>query len=262
MKRTTIFTVGVLGSLGFCGLVLLTGFYTVQPGFRGIEVRLGKADPAIQTEGLHWTLPLVTGVQRLSIRQQTQELPAEAFSSDLQHVAVQLQVLYSLPESALFDVFCKYAGDPFTSLVAPRVQEALKEVTASQTAEGIAKNREKVKQHTLELAREKVGEIVTIRDIVIENVSLSKELEVAIESKMVQEQEAAKSRFIQQRAEIEARTTVLRAQADAEAISVRGKALKDNAGVVELMLLEKWNGVAPQVVAGVSGPQLVLPISK
>ncbi len=43
-----------------------------------------------------------------------------------------------------------------------------------------------------------------IEDVVIENITLTKELEQAIEAKMVQEQEAAKSKYLQQRAQIEA----------------------------------------------------------
>ena len=38
--------------------------------------------------------------------------------------------------------FQDYAGEPFDSLIAPRVQEAIKEVAASQSAEQIVKNRE------------------------------------------------------------------------------------------------------------------------
>jgi prohibitin 2 len=41
--------------------------------------------------------------------------------------------------------------------IAPRVQEALKEVAATQSAELIVKNREQVKNKALELARRKIG---------------------------------------------------------------------------------------------------------
>ena len=90
---------------------------------------------------------------------------------------------------------------------------------------------------------------------------------------MVQEQEAAKAKFTKQKAEIEAEivtaqakgeadAALLRAKADAEAIKIRGEALKQNAGVVELQLIEKWDGVAPQIVAGGSGVSLILPALK
>ena len=90
---------------------------------------------------------------------------------------------------------------------------------------------------------------------------------------MVQEQEAAKAKFTKQKAEIEAEivtaqakgeadAALLRAKADAEAIKIRGEALRQNSGVVELQLIEKWDGVSPQIVAGGSGVNLILPALK
>jgi prohibitin 2 len=145
--------------------------------------------------------------------------------------------------------------------VAPRVQEALKEVTAMMSAEQIAKQREVVKTKTLALAREKIGTILTIEDLVIENISLSAELEHAIEQKMVQEQEAAKAKFIQQKAEIEAQTAIVRARGEAESIRIRGEALRETPKFIELQLVEKWDGKSPLVVGQGSGASLLLPMA-
>ena len=57
-------------------------------------------------------------------------------------------------------------------------------MTASQTAEGIVKNREEIKQKTLVAARQKIGDILHVEDIVIRNIDLSTDLERAIEAKM------------------------------------------------------------------------------
>ena len=42
-------------------------------------------------------------------------------------------------------IYQEYAGEPFDTLIAPRVQEALKEVAATQSAEQIVKKREEIK---------------------------------------------------------------------------------------------------------------------
>jgi prohibitin 2 len=81
---------------------------------------------------------------------------------------------------------------------------SLKEVAALQSAEQIVKNREQIKTRALELARKKIGTLLVVEDLVIQNIAVTKELEHAIEAKMVQEQEAAKSKYLQQRAQIEA----------------------------------------------------------
>ena len=105
-------------------------------------------------------------------------------------------------------IYQGYAGDPFDSLIAPRVQEAMKEVTALESAEQIVKNREVIKSKALLAARAKIGDMLFVEDVVIQNIDLSHELETAIEAKMVQEQEAAKAKFTQQKAQIEADTVV------------------------------------------------------
>jgi prohibitin 2 len=162
-------------------------------------------------------------------------------------------------------IYSEYSGDPFDSLIAPRVQEALKEVAALQSAEQIVKKREDVKVKSLAAAREKIGSILILEDLVIENIVLSKELETAIESKMVQEQEAAKARFTQQKAQIEADTAIIKAKGEAEAIRVRAEAIKDNPGLIQLQIVEKWDGRSPLVVGGGAGEgggaNILLPIN-
>jgi prohibitin 2 len=156
--------------------------------------------------------------------------------------------MYRVPEESVVEIYRKYAGDPFDSLIAPRVQEALKEVTAALTAEKIVKGREEVKAKAIESARQKVGQILRVEDIVLRNITLSTQLEAAIEAKMVAEQEAAKARFTQLQTQVEAETAVIRAEGDAKAIRIRGEALKLTPAYIRLQVVEKWNGRSPLVV--------------
>jgi prohibitin 2 len=199
----------------------------------------------------------------VNVKQRTTKLKAECFSSDLQQVILDLRILYRIPENSVVQNYKQFAGDPFDSLVAPRVQEAMKEVTALQTAEQIVKKREEIKQAAITAARQKIGAIVVVEDIIIRSIDLSAELERAIEAKMVAEQEAVKSRFTQQQTEIEAQTVVIRAKGEAEAITVRGEALKLNPAFLRLQIVEKWNGKSPLVVpadAANNGSRLLLPL--
>jgi prohibitin 2 len=242
-------------------LVASTSTYIVEPGYRGIEVTLGKVSPAFKTEGFGMKAPMITHIVPMNIRQQTKELAADCYSSDLQQVKTQLKVLYRIPEASVVKIYQQFAGDPFESLIAPRIQEALKEVTALQSAEMIVKKREEIKIKTLSTARTKIGEILFIEDIVIQNIELTRELETAIEAKMVQEQEAAKARFTQQKAEIEAATAVIRAKGEAESIKIRGEALKLTPAFIELQIVEKWDGKTPLVVGSGGGANILLPLS-
>jgi prohibitin 2 len=227
-----------------------SGTYVVPPGHRGVEVTMGKVSPVFKPEGFGMKSPMVTTIHPISIRQQTAEDKAECYSSDLQQIQIDLRVLFRVPESSVVKLFQDYAGEPFDSLVAPRVQEALKEVAALQSAEQIVKNREEIKTRALELARKKIGTVLVVEDIVIQNITLTKELESAIEAKMVQEQEAAKSKYVQQRAQIDADTSVIQAKGEAESIRIRGQALKENPAFVDLKIVDKWDGLTPLVIGG------------
>jgi len=173
---------------------------------------------------------------------------------------VELRVLYRIPEASVVRLFQEYYGHPFETLIAPRVQEALKEVTALQSAEQIVKNREQIKTRSLQIAKQKVGTLLVIEDIVIQDIALSKELGHAIEAKMVQEQEASKSKFLQQRAQIEADTAVIQAKGEAESIRIRGEALKANPAFVDLKIVDKWDGLTPLVIG--SGDNLLIPLAE
>jgi prohibitin 2 len=241
-----------------------TSTYVVQPGYRGIEVKLGKVSPVFKPEGFGIKTPFITTIVPVLIRQQTREVQAACYSADLQQVNMDLRVLYRVPESEVVKIYQGYAGDPFDSLVAPRVQEALKEVSAMQSAEQIVKNREDIKNKALTSARQKVGDLLVIEDVVIQNIDLTKDLETAIEAKMVQEQEAAKAKFTQQKAQIEADTVVIKAKGDAESIRIRGEALKQTPAFIDLQIVEKWDGKAPLVVNGGGGSgsaNILLPLS-
>ncbi|PWU17958.1 MAG: hypothetical protein C5B50_10175 [Verrucomicrobia bacterium] len=253
-----------IGVLVFALIVgISTTSYVIEPGTRGIKVTLGKAADKFLPQGFGLKAPFITTIVPVSIRQKTQNVRADCFSSDLQQVQLDLRVLYRVPEESVVEIYKKFAGDPFDSLIAPRVQEALKEVTAMQTAEQIVKNREEIKQKGLAASKAKIGSLLWVEDIVIRNIDLSKELEHAIEAKMVAEQQAAQARFTQLQTQVEAETAVIKAKGEAEAIKVRGEALKLNPAFLRLQIVERWNGKSPLVVpaeANNGGAALLLPL--
>jgi len=237
--------------------------YVMEPGTRGVKVTLGKAADEFLPEGFGFRTPFITRIVPVMVKQKTVTMRAECYSSDLQQVTIETRILYRIPEESVVEIYRKYAGDPFDSLIAPRVQEALKEVTALLTAEQIVKRRDEVKTQAIAAARNKIGEILSVEDVVIRNIDLSTELEAAIEAKMVAEQEAARARFTQMQTQIEAETAVIRAEGEALAIRARGEALKLNPAFLRLQIVEKWNGKSPLVVPADpnnTGARLLLPL--
>jgi prohibitin 2 len=214
-------------------------------------------------EGFGFKTPFISDVIPFSIKQRTERMDAPVISKDLQEVRTQLKVLYRVPESSVVQIYQQFKGDPFISLIRPRVDEAIKEVTKNHTAQEIVQERALVKERTLASARSKIGEMLDVVDIVLEDISLSAKLEAAIERKMVQEQEANKAVFEQQRAQIEADTAVVRAKGEAESIRIRGEALAKNPELIDLEIINSWDGLTPRVVSGgVGGADMLLPIDK
>lgn len=235
--------------------------YVVDPGHRGVEVTLGKVSTVFKPEGFGFKMPFITLIAPQLIRQQTAQLRVDCYSSDLQQVKIDVRVLYRVPEASVVGIFRDFTGEPFESLIKPRVAEAINEITALRTAELIVQKREEIKSRALESARRKVGEVLVIEDVVLENITLTKSLENAIEAKMVQQQEAARARFAQQQVEIEASTVVIKAKGEAESINLRGKALRENPSVLDLQIVEVWDGITPLVVGpAATGANMILPL--
>lgn len=261
MNATTLRLTGIAVIIFAFVLAASQSTFVVDPGQRGVRVTLGEVSPQFEPEGLRFKPPFISRIIPINVRQQTAELDASCYSSDLQQVNTKLKVLYRIPEASAVSIFRDYWGDPFSSLIAPRLHEALKEVTAQQSAEQIVQNRELIKNKALELTKKKVGSILMINDLVVEDIALSPQLETAIEQKMVQEQEAAKAKYTQQKVEIEAQTAVISARGEAESIRIRGEALRKNPAFIELQIVDKWKGRTPRVLdPEVKGTQMVLPL--
>ncbi len=258
----------VLARVVGAGIILLvlvvaaaSGTYIVDPGHRGVLVTLGKVSPQFKTEGFGLKAPFISTVIPYSIKQRAAEMNAAVISKDLQEVHTQIRVLYRIPEKSVVQIHQQFKGDPFLSLIQPRVDEAIKEVAKEHTANQIVQERAAIKKRVVESARQKVGELLMVVDVVVEDISLSKNLEIAIERKMVQEQEANKAIFEQQKAQIDAQIAVVRAKGEAESIRIQGEALANNPELISLEIVRKWNGRAPRAVGGnAGGAQMLLPL--
>ena len=118
-RTITVDPVPLLRLIGFGILVfvvvvmLAAGTYIVQPGYRGVAVTLGKVSPNFKPEGFGFKQPFITRIHSMSVRQQTHPMRAECYSSDLQQVRMEVQVLYRVPEQSVVKIFREYAGEPW-----------------------------------------------------------------------------------------------------------------------------------------------------
>jgi prohibitin 2 len=259
--------VGAVVVLVVLGMLLMSSFTVVQPGHRGVRVTMGKVAPEALAEGVAFKWPLgVSHIEEVNVQQQKVENDAPCFSSDLQTVKLRYAVMYRLNPAKVVTLYQDFKGDPYESLVSPRVQEALKQVTAKYTAEALVQKREIVREETREMIRHAIGDQIEVVDFNVINIDLSDQLEQAIEGKMVQQQAALKKEFELNSERKEAEIVAVKAEAEAKAVKIRGEAIAANPAVMQFEIVKKWNGISPQVVVlgqgagGASGANVILPI--
>jgi prohibitin 2 len=220
---------------------------------RSIEVKFGKPSNIVYKEGMYFYNPFGTEILKLSIANQSIEKEVNVYSSDLQPVKTKIRIQYEIPDNSVKNILINYNGNVVDNFVIPKVIEALKEITSTKTAENIVKQRDDIKKRVLELSKLKLNNLVNLTDVVIEDTELSDSLEKAIESKMIQEQEAEKSKFLQEQAKIDAQTKIIRAQAEAKSAEILGKAVSDNPKIIQMEMIKKWDGKMPQIIDGNNG---------
>lgn len=245
----------------FLLILAFSSYHIVPPGHRGVSITLGKVDPRVRPEGITFKKPFIETLVDFPIRQNTVEGQAGAYSSDLQTVQVAFKTLYRIPENQVTTIYQQYQGDPYQTLVEPRVQEELKQTTSLYRAEELVKSREKIKDEVLEKVKKAVGDLVFITDMAITNFDFTDELEKAIEQKTIREQEALAKSFELDKARKDAEITVVNAEAEARSVKIKGEALKSSPEVISLEIVKKWNGISPTtVVTGRGGADVLLPL--
>jgi prohibitin 2 len=243
-NRTPLIAGGVIAGLVLF-VLLLSSCSIIEPGDRGVVVNLGTMSKDVLGEGVHFTAPWAR-VKRVTVKQTTMAGHTQCFSKDLQTIKVTYSCMYSIPEDRVLDLFQKYAGNPYESLVVPRIEEAIKLASATLTAEAIVKQREMVKAAALSEVKGQLRDLVIVTDLPITNIDLTEMLEKAIEGKQVAEQKALAKEYDLVAAKKDAEISIEKAKGEAEAIRITGEALAKSPNVTLMEAVKKWDGKAPQ----------------
>ncbi len=252
--------------------VLIIGscsFYTVDQGEVGVVLRTG-AISHIAEPGLGFKIPFIDRVKRLSVQQQVAEYPKlSAYSKDQQPAVLRISVNYRvLPEYAA-KVYETYGSiqQMQDRLLSPKVYEEVKTIFGKFNAVTAIQDRARLNAEVGEAVRKSVKGPLILDTVQIENIDFSNSYERSIEERMLAEVEVQKLKQNAEREKVQAEIVVTKAQAEAdalraralakseavvlagkaeaEAIEVKAKALSLNAGLVELIQAEKWNGQLP-----------------
>ncbi|KEF42590.1 MAG: hypothetical protein ER33_04825 [Cyanobium sp. CACIAM 14] len=231
-------------------LALISRFFVVVPaGERGVLLRFGAVQEQVLQEGIHALLPLMHGVKLLSVRVQTFSMETEAASRDLQDVAAEVALNWHLDPDRVNAIYQRLGeSDRITSgVIRPSIEDSIKAVLASFTAEQLVTERSRVKQAIRSLLSERLARYdLVLDDVDLLQVDFSERFREAVEAKQVAEQEAKRAEFEAIRAQRRADAKVFMARGQAQAQQLLQSSLTPE--ILEHEAIEKWNGHLPLVI--------------
>jgi len=241
-------------------LAVLSTFLVVVPvGERGVLLRLGAVQDSVLEEGVHLLVPGIYTVKPVSVRIQSLRQHSEAATRDLQDVKIDLAVQWHQPVERVQSVY-QQLGDVqaiVKTVIEPSVEDELKTVVASLTAEQLITERSTLRQDLQSLLSDRLGSF----DLVLDGVDLlqlefSDRFRAAVEAKQIAEQDARRAAYEAARAQRQAAARVYQAEGEAKAQELLQTGL--TAKILQRQAIEKWNGNLPLVVGNDSVPLIDL----
>jgi regulator of protease activity HflC (stomatin/prohibitin superfamily) len=256
---------GLIGTVGavFVGLIVLFvlggSFYTVDQGERGVILRngavVGTADP-----GLSFKLPIVDTVKEINVQTQARLYEkVMVYSRDQQTADLYVSVNYRIASDQVEQIYSEFGGREgiVNRLLDRQVPEEVKNVFGQFNAVTAIQERARLSTEVQNAIQKAVTTpLLIVESVQIENIDFSDAYEQSIEQRMLAEVEVQKVQQNAQREKVQAEIKVIQAKAEADAvklqgdaeahaINARGRALRDNPALIELVQAEKWNGVLP-----------------
>lgn len=236
----------ILIVIGLLALILAgTSFYTINTGERGVVLRLGKLQGVVG-EGLHVKIPFMDEIYKLSIRDRNLSVKTEVSSSDIQTIAVNVDLVYSLDPNKVGSIYQTYSTNIEETLVRPTLAEKINAVIAEYPIEVFVEKRQEISNRILSsFANQVQHNGVLVKTLLITNHDFSDEFNKAIEDKKIAEQGALAARF-----------TLERMKLEAEAQKIKQASLSPL--VIQEMAINKWDGKLPTYMGSENLPFITI----
>lgn len=287
LKRTLVTTGAIVATVLVVVLAIslfASPFVSVPAGYTGIVVTFGKVADYTLEPGFHLKNPLST-VVLMDNRTQKATIEMQAFSSDIQQVAITCTVNYTVDRSTAQELYKNVGESYFNTVMASRIQECTKSVFTRYSAEKLMEVRNTLSSQIRDLLAPEMKEYgISVVSVSIENVDFSDAFTDAVEAKQVAEQNKLRTETEQATqvsianadaerrviaANAEAQERAILAQADADVAKIQADAAK-YAGEKEAEMnakiagsltddlltyfkLQNWNGALPAIYGGSNG---------
>jgi regulator of protease activity HflC (stomatin/prohibitin superfamily) len=266
-SSTSVFRSGlwVLGGL-IAVYIVFTSWYQVDQGERAVVLRFGEL-VGESGPGLHFKLPWVDAVRKITVQNQNRQYSAvEAYSRDQQPANLTVSVTFVVSDaSMLYEQYGDLDG-AVRRLIDPRAMAEAKTIFGQYDAVRAIQERAALNADIARAVTASVTGPINVVSVQVENIDFSEAYEQSVEQRMLAQVEIQRreqnlrtteveAQIARTRAEGEAEAIRLRGEAEAAAIRARADALRANADLVQLQAVEKWDGKLPTTMV----PSTALP---
>ena len=273
MKFSAVKKVFIIVPVVIILLIAAVSSFTIVPeGHIGVKYQLGAISEANLAPGPHFKVPFLQDIRAIDVREQVYETTLSCYTSDTQTVeTMSIKVNYAYDQSQLPTIIRTIGIDNVVSkLIVPQVNSIAKNATGKLKAEALVQNRSGLQEDIETTLRESLAQYgLTVTAVNIENIDFEDSFEDAIRAKVAAEQEALRMQNETVAKEEQARQTVIAAEAEAESARIKAEAeayaieliqqqLQASPEYIQLQMVEKWNGVFPEVMGESINPFVVL----
>src|SRR5918999_3285199 len=126
-------------------VVIAASVKIVEAGHRGVLLNFGAVDTSLSlNEGINFVIPFRDNVIPIEVRTQRITENAASASNDLQDVSTQVALNYHVDPTTTQILYQQIGFDYASRVIAPAIQESVKQISARFNAENLITNRETV----------------------------------------------------------------------------------------------------------------------
>jgi regulator of protease activity HflC (stomatin/prohibitin superfamily) len=247
---------------------LASPFYQVDAGYIGVLTVFGAPSKDTLEPGLHWKIPFISNIYEVNVTPNTITTTESAATHDQQNVSTSVAVTFQIDPADAVYIYQNYRDihGLQNTIIAPIVSNDVKAIVSNYDAQDLIIKREQLGSEI----KDKIAADLKVYDIIVDGVNItnldfSDAYNQAIENKQIAQQKALEAQYQLQQVRVsaqqqvvqasaqadaavataqgQAKATILQATADAQAYELKQKTLTPE--LIELALINKWNGQMP-----------------
>lgn len=223
----------VLGAMGVL-LLVASAVTVVGVGEVGVKHFLGKVDPDVLEQGIHFINPLAS-VEKMSVREQNYPMDGtveqmEAQTSEQLNVALEVSLLYRFDGARAPELYQRLGTESNIQdrIVLNAVRNGVRDAIATKSInEVFSPNRRELATAMREAIQDKAGDRIEVLEVFVRDIQAPATVKTAIEDKLAREQQVAAERFQTEIIQEKAKQKIEEARGIAEAQKIINVDLTD-----------------------------------